>query len=1058
MAIVDKNIIQKYLTIASNVLPTKLDPAARAAADANIANSNLFLLNAISSVPGSALNSTKAIEILSKQRELLTPTCVPNRECAIELFAEESYKLNPFTNNISTRDAIDKAISIDYFFLVPLNGGLYEININDLNLNLKRPNKNQGETLKVESINITNNAKDIFTTKATYQIDITTAFTELNDLTDPLVTGSFVGALQAPVPGAVPPVFNPNEKFSFISLIYRFINGGAGRAVAAARDSDGVYLSLRLKINSAFKKNYKNLIAELNPNQGDEGEYLATRTFHCMYHKHDIELNQMTVEEMQAQKLQQPLKNKLKISLVSYEADASRKDGKVNSTVALPDNIYSYLAGTLVDTARKDGLTSITTLSEFLSKSYALNGRIRDVQDNLACFNLYNRLVKEDPTASERFAAYRTDESLISGIASLGLANLRFDSTEEKIEAEKEKLKQLNESLEQARFEINRSLAWVILSNCTPYEIEIPYSSLGVFEKNLGISDFEKNFSWADAATAAQIGTSIGALGGGAGSLVGAGVGFIGYATVKRIQSLFAKEIVNDNLSTVVVRDSVSNSGNVKLAQPFIQRVLQENENRKAMANSALSEVPAVSGERWRPTEEERLAAESQAAISGGGNLQGALGLLGLTTNTQGSAVAANIGLEDITFTGKKTLQFIFFGDLLNFIIGSDRKSKLKVILGGKCFPNDSTFRNFEFVNFYYYPIYLQNFYEFIANNILKRSEPYYSVEVFIKDCFEQLVKQPLMNSKKTIDEDFKSLAPTDLKSLTSLHFNNTSWNAIVDPPAGGTNFKSINLFDDTVFYEFKKLFNKSKNTTTNVPRNDETRKFLLLFSEDEIKFHDFYQEFDDDANFGALSKPTFNGLTIPAGLKGIYDTKKFDEFIVQKYLFPSLKFSYLPKGNVLSKDGSIKFSRVDNPNLTLGNIISNNSFLRLPYNFNSNFNVLLFFFLDVGNYIYMSPPETSTTKPGDSPFANSELFAHRFGYCGLYAINKTSLSIVFAGNKDELDTMGRAANKYSVSGLMMSYGDSINSTVDPSSSLTESNTICTDAQLVGEAKAKFIY
>ena len=171
-----------------------------------------------------------------------------------------------------------------------------------------------GENLKVESITINNNAKDIFTTKSTFQIDVVVNFKELNDLTDQFIEVKLLSDSTR------------SKKISFLNLIYRFLNAPAPaptRALADARDSDGVYISLRMKIANNKKSNYQNLIKELNAKQDDVGQYLVTRTFHCIYHKHDIELNATTDAELVKLGVSKPLNNRLKISFVSCHAAIS---------------------------------------------------------------------------------------------------------------------------------------------------------------------------------------------------------------------------------------------------------------------------------------------------------------------------------------------------------------------------------------------------------------------------------------------------------------------------------------------------------------------------------------------------------------------------------------------------------------------------------------------------------------------------------------------------------------------------------------------------------------
>jgi len=1127
MAFIDPNLIQKYLTISADIIKGKLLSTVGDQVNDKRQKSNIILLDAIDpaqppALPGIPLSRDlkppEAMLTVSRQHELMNPTCLPSLSSSVEVFASEQALPLPFTGQTSPNVTfpVDHRFDFDISFLIPFDNKFYRFKAEEINSNIQFANY-----FSFVDFSITNTAKDIFTSRSTFQIELKIAFTDLNLLLE----------------GIIPAVNIEDEKdvknFSLINLIYRFASPapvppvGAGAAASSARDSDGVYIITELSPKEDYAYYYQSLIADLNPGWNPKtGKPLLTRTFHCTYHKHEIAMGGNMSEKDLLSGITPPKGNMLTINLVSYEADSSRKDFVSPTTVSQPDNVYDLLyrfgdidafniglksllqnndemdtLGVSNKVSRTSGFGTIKNIQKLLKEIDVLNNLIYQNQSILSCISIYSDAKKAGRVTAENPQFERA----------IGLAGkITVAETAENTKKEIEKLK--NE-INLIKFSINKSLAWYILSFCNIYKLTVPYDSLQTFDDTEFIKSFSKNFSGKEFLTSTGTGAAYGAYGGWAGAGVGAASSAAFYAVGVAIKSAFEKEIISRNLDFLAVRNTVQSFGTVSPGITFAEKIKNDIKSVRLVigdvtgkkvvvkglgGNKAITEdefikleseraKKIINGEKDSFTATERQVAAVYAAAGLASDVDGKAASAYLGNAEEGATpnAAANIEIQKTGATGNVDIQFIIFGELLNIL--SDPNTF--ILLGGKPIPKEeqviagppppfaaappSTTIISEYLDFYHYPINLQKFYNFLHSNILKRPEPQYSMEVFIKDIFEQLIRQPLMDGQKNIDETFKKLAPTYLVAATTTHYNCRAFDYFSEKVAatGKKKLNFVNLLRDSDFFEFKKNFTKSKfldgplKPSSAPPPNFVgppsplvLKKVITFFTDEDIKFHDFYQAFDNDANFGANSTLQWGpigsrkiGGTRGPDFVGRYDNQKFEEFINQRYFMPCLSPRFKGYPSALLKSKNITFSRIDNPGFTTGNIIDQKSFLRLPYNLSADFFPHLSFFLDVGNHIFIQPSQKHDFNKETSVFNNSANLKSQFGMTGLYVINKTSFSYKWplkdeSGNSKKEIEFSRPENKYSISAILVSYGDSF-TTVNQG---TGSNSaICNDPSIL---------
>lgn len=1086
MAYIDPNLIQKYLTISADVIKNKLvtESKVKSEIDDRVQKSNIILLDAAVSTPSPIiakreLEPPEAMLSVSRQHELMNPTCLPTTNSCIEMFASEQAFEFPFAGgNQSVTKAVDNRFDFGISFVIPYKNKLYKFKASDVNANFNR-------YFTFVDFSIKNSAKDIFTARSTFQIELQIAFTDLS-----LLLEKIIPAVDIEDPTQI-------TKFSIINLIYRFASAGpipliASSAISSARDKDGVYIIAELSPKEDAYRYYQNVIQDLNPNWNiNSGNPLLSRTFHCTYHKHEINMGGDPSEEEKRSGTNMPKSNMLTINLVSYEMDSGRKDSVSSTTVSQPDNLYDLINSekaldfnnqlfNALKSPVLSGFSTIKQIKKLKVEMDVLNSLINQNQSFLACIPIYEELKTKNKLKTGDFPAYEQSNFL----------DFKSLTPAEAAENVKKEIEKIKNEINLIKFSINKSLAWFLLSQCSTYKLTIPYNSLQTFDDTQFIKSFTKNFSAKEFLTSTATGALFGAGGGLAGSGIGAASSAAFYTVQAAIKSALEKEIITKNLEFINVRNAAAN-GTIEKCETFADRIINIIKNVRSPKGKGFTvyggsaAAPVTTEEEFLKEEAERskniLNGESDSFNERQKNLAKKYSLAGITTDVNGEAAsaflgvtsdnlpanrAANIEIQKTGVSGNVDIQFILFGDLLSILTNNDTF----ILLGGKPLPKEEIPASgiqpariiSEYLNFYYYPINLQKFYNFIHENILKRPEPNYSTEVFIKDIFDRLIRQPLMDGEKNIDETFNKIAPTYLVAATSTHYDNAAFKAFTrkDPITGVKQTNFINLLRDTDFFQFKKNFSKSKFVDAPINKSSKSpiKKIITFFSDEQIKYHDFYLTYDGDKSFGASSTLNWPSVGV-RNLKGergpdlakLYDNQKFEEFINQRYFIPCIAPRSKSTPSVIQKSYNITFTRIDNPDFTTGNIIDSNAFLRLPYNFSADFFPHLSFFLDVGSHIFIQPAKKHDFNDITSDFRNSLNLKSQFGMAGLYVINKSAFYYKWPlkdrNGKDTKEIeFSRQENKYTVSGILVSYGDSYTTKEQGGPTATE---ICSDVGLL---------
>lgn len=332
-------------------------------------------------------------------------------------------------------------------------------------------------------------------------------------------------------------------------------------------------------------------------------------------------------------------------------------------------------------------------------------------------------------------------------------------------------------------------------------------------------------------------------------------------------------------------------------------------------------------------------------------------------------------------------IYFTTFGHLIKLL--NKLIPNIYIASGGNIVPTDIQ-GNGNFINYLDIPIALGKLTNFLSKEILESDATVISTEVFLRNAVEKLLKDVVKLDSKTTSNQIKEIIPTKLTFTTAMHSDDLFIKNGAD-----------DLLEDDKFNEARIALIRSSIIT---PERQQLRKIFFITGEEELKYYNFYDSFIDWPSRNLNNKLNFS-------------SKEFQNFIIEEYNIPCILLNPVSMEETILKQKQVIFSRLDNPNLQLGNVIENDvtSLFRLPYQFNTNFKAYMAFFLDIASYIYIAPA-----------YSQKETNVNTFGYGGLYMITKCNFEYDFQRLVANKPTIPNFDAKLSLTGRRISDGTSV--------------------------------
>jgi hypothetical protein len=1003
---VKPHIVQRLLSTTADVIANKImtNPALGISLPSN--NSLLYPSRrqntaALPVIAAENLSKEEAQTMLHRQHDLLSSTIVPDGESAKEIFADnttnesKNFKYTLGHNIILPirRDVLNDNSPVD----------LYYFNIDRAN---REVNISGDGKFFINKIAIKNKSKDAFTARSNYQVTISLAFKFFEDLTRDNITLYKVG--------------DPNSTITLplLSIIYRYfkIPGNPNPTTDVfrdRRDPEGIYLNQVLKFenlvnDNTFEHTRQTLADELH------------RTFHLTYYKHEFSVFRSE------DPLLKEFENELTIDFVSYEADlvTDLEKKKKENVPTLLQNLYTLLldvkAGSSAEylTVNAYGYnTDFKSFSGDLKSAYnlieALKNGLAVLRRQLSCKIIYD---KKSASSDQRERKEAND-----------YAAYRYIDPDEV----KEKIKNTREAMLTAKYEIQRHLVNSILALTTVYELETTYDVLDDYVTVEFWNDFTEKFSIGTAVTTTLMGAQAGgtyatfAGGTAAGAVVGGAVGLTGYAATVAYDALQGHytSVKRTEAEIQSIRNRILGAGTIKkLGTSDLVHLIEIG---NAIAGGTINNIIDGNGNITSQTIKNASGWQKFNLFTGLGGMaanqiiwtadqvkayfRGFQAKTGLERKTLESVgLIETVKADDIaqTFDTIIKVPFILFGDIIKMLNIADPDSMM--LIGGKLIDNFTVSKEYSYVNYFTYPISLTMYLKFLKDFILEPDRDLrYNTEVFLKDAFENLLKKTVMSSENSILQMYKNYVPTRLEMSVTVHQEDNNFNTLFNAIRG--NFVPVS--DPDYFKEIKTRLGRSRNINFTQPMN-RLKKVYVLASDEDLKKYNFYEEYKkwvatENTKRVANSLPTLSSTN--------FCSLGFQEYINSEHWIPCSLIRNTSLYETIVKKKNMSFKRMDNPNLTTGNIIDNASFMRLPYQFSGDFQAYMSFFLDTGGLMFVSPP---ATKEGATN--------NQFGFSGLYVVKSSNFEYSFQKLVTNNITLPNEQATYNIEAYMVSYGDAM--------------------------------
>jgi hypothetical protein len=944
---------------------------------------SLFLLSIADKInkdlPVTSINFTKltstntsnidvqtSFEIMRRESELFSFNPMPSSEIAEELFKD--------LNEQETRSE-DYVIHHDIVFKE--GGAYYKFNIEQENANntIAFADNNDPVTgFYIQSIQIKNAPKDIFTTRANYTVTVKILFNFFDDLlkdsvevvpagvdfSDPTSSMIASGLFYRPI----------------IKLLYKNYFEKNSNLINNIQDTTGIYLVQRLQFKQDTDK-FTELNQFLSNNQ-------IGKTYHLISKQHEFNI----CKSNEAASV--PFDNELTITYVASEVEGMPNNGE---RLAEQDrkNLFELLnyvniPSTASSIFNNNENTIIAKLSTYLEKITALRDEQARISKDINCLKLSDTLKSSNPTQAA---------SASSGVTR-SIDQLRTDFEYNK------------NQLDGLILEMNRALMLQILLECNIFEIQnIDISLLNTFEQNFKFWEYMSNQGWAGvgtvlgtaaviggiaAATAATGGAAAAALSTAGPTLLLGGVG----GASSLISEIAKEPLVSADLDV----NSIRNAINSLSIQPVNAGagITQQQRIKNIFPNIKSG---AVTKNQPDPQGTSKYTAGSALVVKGSELLSENRQKDIESEISNSLAIKAPEADDQAGVSGTTNIRFIRFQDIIN--VYKKLNPDVKIITGGKMIVDSASSGNvtFLYLNNADAVISLEAFTSFLYKNIvLKDRKLFYDSEEFLRDAFQALIGKDLLAANDSISDEIKKLAPTNLRFNTSINVKTSQLDSSLPN-------STLDVLDDARFNQTKKQIFLTRNISgKNFNSGASLVKLLFLGSDQDVKYYDFYSKYQEWASINIAPSQ-------PRGFSSV----SFQKFINTQYLMPCVPIRNSSIVETILKSKNVTFSRIDNKNLETGVILSDNT-RRLPYQIKTKLQPYLTFFMGSSNYMFVAPPET-----GDGS-------VNLFGFGGLYIIKQTNFEWNFVSANSANPIF---VSSYDIDGYHVSYGDGVKLTPSPS-------------------------
>jgi hypothetical protein len=990
MANIEFDLIQKFLFINSDKIIKKIkDDVALKPIPRDT--------SALIKTDASSLNTREACDLIIHQHELSAGVCAPSAASAKELF--QDYQKPNY--------AIEEGYSIDHnIIFTKTTAGIarkYAFNIEEINNQQASYFNSLGPSTGVpkflfHKINIVNKSKDAFTSKSNFQVTLHIAFTYFDDLKEEVITGKSISD-------------SSTDTIALINLLYPYYSsspnatGKPSNLEQSIKSGNGLILNQVLTMDPPIKKTrdpkdttvtQTDFFVNTRKALGEKNQ--IHKNYHLTYHKHSINLFKSNNSPVLAD-----FDSELIIDFIAYEADTNPSSIKDQEVPSIKSNVYSLLAdlragsaigGAFYRNSYNDSAAANKRVSEIFSESLKkYKEDINKLENAISCKKI-NKGIPDDINQFIPDASKKTRED--------------FEK-----EARK-KIEEIQTSMSTLKEQFNINLFRYIINQLDVYNVSVKKADLAAYLGANNGEQFLKTFGGAAeisfVAGAALV--TFGVVTGGVGFAIAAGAALAaggisaalaeGQAVARGIGQLRDRFELDDLRKTR--REDYFKSFNAPnfraSSSSGTDAIKKRDETRKRLEETKKRrDRLAATGGAGAAEEVGQLAGEIRDLESEEANISAAISLGAEESEKKINAETVSKTVEaakQISFEGSESeildVEFILFGQILELLPLVDSY----LLFGGKTVVSDAQI-NSNFLNYYYTPIHLTKFLDFLNNNIIKRDNFNYSSEVFIRDIVENLLRQATQ-----ID----GVALSILKELIPTHINMTT--ILTDDSEGETtNFIQKVQRESIIgagFDKMKASLIKAKNLSP-AARTRKLRKIYAITADEDIKYYNFYKDFE-----------VWHSIFYP---RSSVTSQNFQEWIIEKKSIPCLIIKAVDLyGTILKNTKNVTFARKDNQNLVTGQTLDNSSLLRLPYSFDGVFKSYIYFFVDVGSFLFIAPPDK---RNGTIDITNT------FGFSGLYMIKNSAFEYNFQKQQpDGSITTGNEAAKCDLSGLLISYGDGL--------------------------------
>ncbi len=916
-------------------------------------------------------NKEESINLLTRQSSILGNNAIPTAGSALGLFADKQSDtgINPDLEYNFIHALIFTETEQDQTDPNKFQTKFWICDIDEIN---KQVNQEPKPRFMFNKIEIINKSKEAFTLRSNYQVVFNIAFNYFEDLKEEIITLKNLRNL------------NETKKIPLLKLIYPLYNFNTKDKLThkakEARTGSGLILvqSLAYGQGEFFKNFYEDI----------GGLPLLTKLHHLTFHKHEFDVFKSNNASFI------PFENELTIYFISYEAAEQPSLEKHSESIGnINENIYYLLKEPIPGIAFSKYTTQLGRMQinkRTGNKEVDLNAKrvIHNANDSpfdafIASLDAYNKSIEALEIAVECVEQNRPIPNYTKVWNIVGELEKKYTGAAFVKEA-KNAIVDFRDASLSIKTRLNMNMVYYLLKNMTTYSVPIKqdllieYYSADFFDSFIKV--FADNFTGATL-TGAFIGGGLNALGATAvstpvGALV-AGIGLGGYAAYKGATAsgdVYEKNIyrLRENFKTAIRQIKVNSS--LPSFVPSPQDIYYD-------ASTGIN----LFGNETRPF------LRGQGGVTSGQTTGGLIG----NTETEKTRVldqikkAVDIEINDQTIQTDFDLHFLFFGQIVDYVMSVTKNCDM--LMGGRNFPYDASGKSY-FINYYWTPISLAAYSDFLKRKFLDSSSYQYSVEAFLKDLVEELLKNSLATNG-IVNEFFKEAVPSTIRfqSITQMKKFKTD-----KEKSTTAALAEEDMLDDQKFLDVKQDLVLSSTVTSDYYG---TKKLYCVLAEQNLRFYDFYAS-------SKSKNPPYQVDQNP---------QRFQERIIKEHLFPCIRIKSTDTSGSILKNKNLTFRRMDNANLMLGTIIDSSPAFRLPYEVTGELKAYLTFFFDVGNLFFISPPEG---RKGNLNLTDT------FGFAGLYIVKGCSFSYIFQNSNGGKISLPNLDSKVIFSGYLISYGD----------------------------------